>query len=1476
VSQDLKNSGAFPHDDPDDHWWIPSGQTYFSPNPADSAAAEFDLARQHFFLPRRYRDPFGANTTVGFDSHDLLMVETRDALNNRVRVETNDYRVLQPRLVSDPNGNQTEVAFDALGLVVGTAVMGKPAPSPREGDSLAAFKADLTQAEVDGFHDTADPHEPAPALLQGATTRIVYDLDRFQRTQGENPKDLSTGLPPFAATLTREIHICDLLPGESTKIQISFSYSDGFGREIQKKTQAEPGPLFEGGSVVSPRWVGSGWTIFNNKGKPARQYEPFFSRLPEQGHRFEFGVQVGVSPILFYDPVERVVATRHPNHTYEKVVFDPWRQTTYDGNDATWAPDKPGAPPFDPKHDPDVGPYFERLPDREYLPTWHDLRTDAAKALQEWPDTDAQGQPIPSNAKRREAERDAAGKASAHADTPTTAHLDALGRPFLTLAHHKVVCQGHALNGTEDQFATRIELDLEGNQRAVLDERKLKNGDRETRILMRYDYDMLGTRIHQLSMEAGARWMLQDVTGKPIRAWDSRGHSFRTEYDPLRRPQKQFVQGTPGKPGCDPRTLEQDPLLVDLIEYGEGLAYAEALNLRTRIYRHADSASLTTNAILGPKGQPVQAYDFKGNLLGLTRQLVREYAAIPNWQANPQLEGGAYTSATTYDALNRPVTQTTPATPAMTPSILRPTYNEANLLERVDANLRGETEPNGDLKWTPFVTNIDYDAKGQRTLIEYGCGATAGRKEVRTRYDYDPATFRLTHLRTTRGVPTALDCSPRTQPRQCQDSPAHCPGVDSQRCVLQDLSYTYDPVGNITHIQDEAQQTLYFRNKRVEPSADYTYDAIYRLIRATGREHLGQIGTTPQPPTPHSHDDHPRVGLLHPGEGGAMGTYVETYLYDAVGNFDEMKHTRTDDQSNSGWTRTYAYGEASLTEPEIPANDGVPKQPARTSNRLSSTTIGKGDPEPYAYDPHGNMTRMNHLPLMEWDHRDRLLATARQVVKNGEPETTWYVYDASGQRVRKVTVRAAEEGKAPIRKSERVYLGGFEIYREYQGDDEQVALERETLHVMDDKQRIALVETRTLDTAGKDSVPPQLIRYQFGNHLGSASLELDEQAQIISYEEYAPYGGSTYQAVRSQAETAKCYRYSGKERDDSGLYYYGVRYFATWLGTWTSCDPICGKGSDSLYQFSESSPIRYIDPNGKAAWDTVRDNAINVALFYKETARDLASIPIEIARDRIEDACNANNALMQGNIVDAAGYITGINRIVNPLSDKVDLYRDAGASVGETAGLLVGDFSGMNRFMEGATGETYDAKRLSTGERVERLITGGAQVVGTAASVAAPIAAAASEIKIARALSLESKTTVIIENLSPKISQIRPQEGATPRGGRSKKPRADLMRRSAEDIGKQARDTNLPKWVRGHFKNEIRRTGSTSPYKWRVPGAGHNNPSGLLQAGHQHGSPFFTSGESGGPLKWEWQADNLKNAAFETGKQPRIVRPLPR
>jgi RHS repeat-associated protein len=207
-----------------------------------------------------------------------------------------------------------------------------------------------------------------------------------------------------------------------------------------------------------------------------------------------------------------------------------------------------------------------------------------------------------------------------------------------------------------------------------------------------------------------------------------------------------------------------------------------------------------------------------------------------------------------------------------------------------------------------------------------------------------------------------------------------------------------------------------------------------------------------------------------------------------------------------------------------------------------------------------------------WDYQDRL----RQTVLGGGG-TAYHVYDASGQRVRKVWE------KAPGLIEERIYIGAFEIFRKHGGaiGANTATLERETLHVTDDKQRVAVVETRTLDIAGNDPAPRQSIRYQLGNHLGSACLELDDQAQIISYEEYSPYGDSTYQAVRSQTETPKRYRYTGKERDEeSGFYYYGARYCAPWLGRWVSCDPAGVTHSPNLFAAMDCNPIVLIDPTG--------------------------------------------------------------------------------------------------------------------------------------------------------------------------------------------------------------------------------------------------------------------------------------------------------
>jgi len=1046
VDDAMLAEGGYVHSGSDSGWWLPSGRSFFSPNDADTAQQELAFARQHHFVPRRFRDAFGSVATVEYDADDLLPISTRDALGNTVAV-ANDYRVLQVRRITDPNGNRSDVAFNTLGLLAGSAIMGKAGEVL--GDTLEGFDADLDDDTV--VDHLQEPLADPGGVLQGATTRLVYDVLAYQRTQADAQPQ-----PAVVYTLARETHLSDLEPNESTRVQHGFEYSDGFGRVVQKKIRAEPGPVEADGPAINPRWVGSGWTIFNNKGEPVRKFEPFFSTT----HRFEFARQQGVSPVVFHDPVGRVAATLQPDHSWGKAIFGAWRQESWDGNDTVLI--------ADPATDADVGRFFSRMVAADYLPTWHAQRIG--------------GGPGPR-------ERAAAQKTEVHANTFTTVHADVLGRPFLSVAHNRFERDGATV---EEHLPTRVELDIEGNRRAVRDGIE-QAGDPLGRIVLRHDFDMLGNVVHSASMEAGERWSLNDVAGQPLRTWDSRGHAFRSEYDALRRPRRQFVRGHDAEnPAAE--------LLFSRTEYGEGEPGAVENNLRSRVVRVFDAAGILTSI----------AYDYKGNLLHSRRQLATMYRSHPDWAGSPALEAESFESSASYDALNRPIVTTTPDG-----SITHHAFNEAGLLERLAIHLQGAADA------AVFVERFDYNARGQRTRINYGNG-------VRTSYDYDQRSFRLARLRTRRGVD-----------------------------VLQDLSYTYDPVGNISDIRDDAQQTIYFNNDVVEPHADYIYDSVYRLIAATGREHIGQQAA---PQT--SWDDAGRVRLPHPHDGQAMRRYAEVYEYDGVGNFLRTIHRAT----NGNWTRSYSYEEAS------------PLEPQKQSNRLSRTSVGATN-EAYAHDSHGNMTRMPHLPSMKWNFNDELQASSRQVVSDGIPEITWYVYDGSGQRVRRVTELQAPADQTAVRAHERVYVDGFEVYREYTANGTVVVLERESLHVDAGEERVALVETRTL---GNDGSAARLARFQLGNHLGSACLETDANAAIVSYEEYHPHGSTSYQAGRSTVEvSSKRYRYTANERDEeTGLNHHGARYYAAWLGRWTAVDPSGVSDGLNRYRYAGNRPVGSRDTAG--------------------------------------------------------------------------------------------------------------------------------------------------------------------------------------------------------------------------------------------------------------------------------------------------------
>lgn len=244
---DLDNNG---------HWWVPSGRYFFHPDADASPSVELQTAKEDFFLPQRLTDALGDTSSVVYDKHKLLLTQTIDAIGNVV-TSTNDYRVLKPDLVTDANGNRISLAYDALGVVVGTALMGKE--TEHIGDSLEHFQPSLHSDEVKEFF-TSPTEKLAAKLLGSATSRQIYDRDRYWRSS-----DWKNPLPTYLVILARKTHASDPIPEGGLRVRITFSYSDGFRRVVQKKSQATAGPVGESTVDVKNRWLETGWTIFNNK-----------------------------------------------------------------------------------------------------------------------------------------------------------------------------------------------------------------------------------------------------------------------------------------------------------------------------------------------------------------------------------------------------------------------------------------------------------------------------------------------------------------------------------------------------------------------------------------------------------------------------------------------------------------------------------------------------------------------------------------------------------------------------------------------------------------------------------------------------------------------------------------------------------------------------------------------------------------------------------------------------------------------------------------------------------------------------------------------------------------------------------------------------------------------------------------------------------------------------------------------------------
>jgi RHS repeat-associated protein len=479
------------------------------------------------------------------------------------------------------------------------------------------------------------------------------------------------------------------------------------------------------------------------------------------------------------------------------------------------------------------------------------------------------------------------------------------------------------------------------------------------------------------------------------------------------------------------------------------------------------------------------------------------------------LEATQYQTTTSFDALNRVNRQILPRNTEGRRRELRPRYNRAGGLEQVRLD--------DDI----YVDRIAYDAKAQRTLIAYGNG-------VMTRYAHDPHRFRLTRLRSERyTAPDGLHYSPTGE-------------------VLQDLAYDYDVAGNIRGIADRAPgsgipdnpQALAI-SRRVDGALlaggdaldrVFTYDPLYRLRTATGRE----CGA---PPESLPWLDSPRCTDLTRARA-----YTETYGYDAMGNMLALGHR--DNTNRLGFTRDFTVEAA--------------------TNRVRRTQIGQAGYD-YAFDASGNMQSETTSRHFHWNHANQLKVFRTQT-QGAEPSVhAHYLYNAAGERVKKLVRK--QGGNIEVTH----YLDAvFEHHRWNTTASGSVAqpgvAENNHVHVMDDRQRVALVR---LGGAHPDDRGPA-IAFQLVDHLASSTVVVDTTGTVTNREEYTPYGETSFGSY-----TRKRYRFTGQERDEeSGLSYHSARYYVAWLARWATCDPIGPADLPNLYVYARNCPLHFADSSG--------------------------------------------------------------------------------------------------------------------------------------------------------------------------------------------------------------------------------------------------------------------------------------------------------
>jgi RHS repeat-associated protein len=1027
-------------------------------------------------LVRSSRDALGNDTTTDYDAFAFAAVRVTDPAGLTTTADY-DYRVLQPRIVTGPNGNRTLASFTPMGLLRTLSVMGKDGEEAGDTDTRPGT---FYQYDFLAFLNSApDERQPVSVRIDRRVEHFwdaIHAENARRQQNGEpplTPAEIDALFPPIRADAFPE------LEGFLDRFLQSRQYTDGFGRLLQTRAQSEDlrfGDLTFGGVVL-----------------PLRQDDPQIG-LDVQGRRNgdRQHPNVIVSGCQRHDNKGSVIEKYQPffdiGWNYAVPSENQLGEKTAMFYDARGRLSRSVNPDGSELRTVFGTPRDIEVPNDFAPSAWVSYRYDA---------NDNAGRTHP----------DLTRGYQHHWNTPTSSRIDALGRTVEVVERSRAAPVPGGLE--VEELRTRSAYDIRGNL--------ISARDPLDRLALAFVYDLGGTALRSASIDAGVQRTVHDSSGNVVEQRDAKGALVLRAFDRLNRAIRLWARD-------DTRSFVT---LRVRTEYGDGgdpnqqAVERDASRRQNRLgksYQVYDEAGL----------QVFESYDLRGNILETTRQVIADAVignvfaqALPNWQVKayrvdwqppagttlPEhaavlLDATVYRTSRDYDGLGRATSLILPQDVNGARRTLTSHYDRSGNLASVA------------LDGASYVDRIAYDANGQRVLVAYANG-------ILTRYAYDPHTFRLAHLRS---------------------EPVAAVGPITYRPVgapLQDFAYEYDLAGNLLVLHDRSLSSGIPNTVLGVDALDrtFSYDPLYRLVSASGRECDTPVTTTPWDTRFRCRD----VNLTR--------ACAETYIYDAVGNLSRWRH-----QAGPGsFNRDLAL--------------------AASCDRLATLTVG-GNVLAYDYDESGNLTGETTSRHFEWDHGGRMRVFCIQTQAAGalpgdlrlaEPSIyVHYLYDASGQRVKKLLRRQGGQLDSII------YIEGiFEHLSRADGAENNMA------HVQDDRKRIATVR---LGAAFPNDNSPA-VKYHLGDHLGSSNTVLDDAGTLVDREEYAPFGETSFGSFAQ-----KRYRYNGKERDEeSGLYYYGSRFYAPWLARWASCDPAGAVDGTNAYIYAKQRPVSLIDQLGSQA-----------------------------------------------------------------------------------------------------------------------------------------------------------------------------------------------------------------------------------------------------------------------------------------------------